>query len=123
MSSSSARSEPPPPDSSEPDRPPWAGHWRVIHYDGATPERPTYYDATPTSWDVLTQEEDGLSVARHPILEIRRNRLVLKDEGEPDENTETWRVEVTDDHLRVTALTGPHEGAVGIAVRPVSPAE
>lgn len=105
------------PTSSEHDRPRWAGDWRVVRYGGEPPETPTYYDASRASWDVLTETASGLSVARHPILEIRANLLILKDEGEPDDAAERWRVEVEEGRLRVTAVTGPHEGAVGVADR------
>jgi len=105
--------------SSSPDagRPDWIGYWRVRRYDGARPDQATYYDATLEDWTVLTATETGLYAARHPILSIDANILTLKDEGEPDTNTERWRVVVDDGHLRVAALTGPHEGAVGIAGR------
>lgn len=97
--------------------PAWAGHWRVRRYDGDAPSVPTYYRATSESWDVIKDEESGLHVARHPILEIDEERIVLKDEGADDADTEEWRVRVKDDELRVVAATGPHEGAVGIAER------
>jgi hypothetical protein len=99
------------------DRPTWIGHWRVRRYGGARPDRPTFYDASPSSWDVIKAESNGVYEARHPILSVEDNVLTLKDEGEPDENSEQWRVAVDGDELRVTALTGPHEGAVGIAER------
>jgi hypothetical protein len=112
-----------PPDSSssadDPDAaaPPWVGYWRVRRYGGTTPEVPTYYDASPASWDVVKDERDGLYVARHPILEVTGPTIRLKDEGEPDTRVETWRAEVEGDELRVVAATGPHEGAVGVAER------
>jgi hypothetical protein len=95
----------------------WTGHWRVRRYGGATPDRPTFYDASPDSWDVIKAAEAGLYEARHPILVVEGDILTLKDEGEADENAERWRVTVDGDQLRVTALTGPHEGAVGLAER------
>ena len=104
-------------DPSGDDRPAWVGWWRVVHYDGAVPDPPTYYDATLESWDVIKAEGAGPYVARHPILEVRNGTLVLKDEGEPDDHAERWRVEVEGDRLRVTAVTGPHEGAAGVAER------
>jgi hypothetical protein len=69
------------------DRPsPWIGYWRVRRYGGDVPPAPTFYDATRQSWDVIKGREDGLHVARHPILEIKGDAaegdvLVLKDEG------------------------------------------
>lgn len=102
------------PETAHPD---WVGYWRVRRYDGATPDRPTYYDASPAGWTVLTAEDSGLYAARHPILSVDGDVLTLKDEGDPDTNTERWRVVVEAERLRVTALTGPHEGAAGIAVR------
>ena len=107
----------PPPSPSHDDSYDWVGYWRVRRYGGAPPERPTFYDASPDSWDVLTATDDGLYEARHPILSVENDVLVLKDEGEPDENTERWRVTADGDRVRVTALTGPHDGAVGIAER------
>ena len=95
----------------------WVGYWRVRRYDGATPDRPTFYDASPQSWDVLTTRDTGLYEARHPILSVEDDVLTLKDEGEADENTERWQVTTDGDRLRVTALTGPHEGAAGVAER------
>jgi hypothetical protein len=95
----------------------WTGYWRVQRYDGAPPDRPTFYDASPASWDVLTAKDAGLYEARHPILSVEDDILVLKDEGEADENAERWRVAVDGNRVRVTALTGPHEGAVGLAER------
>ena len=107
-----------PPPSSSHDAPyDWVGYWRVRRYDGATPGRPTFYDASPESWDVLTTRDTGLYEARHPILAVEDDILVLKDEGEADENTERWRVVVEGNRVRVTALTGPHEGVVGLAER------
>jgi len=101
----------------EDDAPPWQGCWRVTQYGGDTPSVPTYYVATPTSWDVVKDQADGWYEARHPILAVRGDVLVLKDEGEPDANAERWRIDVQDDAVRVTALTGEHEGAVGVAER------
>jgi len=95
--------------------PDWAGWWRVVRYGGEEPDRPTYYDATPESWDVVKADAPGPHVARHPILEVRGDTLVLKDEGEPDAHAERWRVEVEENRLRVTAVTGPHAGATGVA--------
>ncbi|PQJ34721.1 hypothetical protein BSZ35_09015 [Salinibacter sp. 10B] len=107
-----------PPSSPQESPPRWAGYWRVLRYNGTRPKPPTYYDASLTSWDVLTETSPStLSVARHPILDIRDNILVLKDEGEPDENTEQWEIDLENERLRVTALTGPHEGATGLAER------
>ena len=97
--------------------PDWVGWWRVLRYGGDAPDRPTYYDATPESWDVVKADAPGPYVARHPILDVRGDTLVLKDEGEPDDHAERWRVQVDGDRLRVTAVTGPHEGAVGVAER------
>ncbi len=104
-------------------RPIWTGYWRVTRYGGEEPECPTFYDATETSWDVIKLDNEGLYEARHPILSVEKPSsagtalLVLKDEGEPDEAAERWRVEANDDQIRVSALDGPHEGATGIAVR------
>jgi len=97
--------------------PVWVGHWRVRRYDGSPPSVPTYYRATPESWDVIKAEESGRYIARHPILEIDGNRIVLKDEGADDADAEEWQVRVQGDQLRVVAATGPHEGAVGVAER------
>jgi hypothetical protein len=107
----------PPPSPSHDESYDWIGYWRVHRYDGATPDRPTFYDASLDSWDVLTAKDSGLYEARHPILAVKDDILTLKDEGEADENAERWRVSTDDDQLRVTALTGPHEGAVGLAER------
>ncbi len=104
-------------DSSASASPEWVGAWRVVRYDGEPPAAPTYYDATTESWDVITATNNAPRVAPHPILDIRDDVLVLKDEGAPDAAAERWRVDVTDDVVRVTALTGEHEGAVGIAER------
>ena len=104
-------------DPSGDDRPAWVGWWRVVRYDGAVPDPPTYYDATLESWDVIKAEASGLYVARHPILEVRGNTICLKDEGEDDERAERWHAEVDGDRLRVVAASGPHEGAVGIGER------
>jgi hypothetical protein len=89
----------------------------VQRYGGSPPSVPTYYDATLDSWDVVKAEESGLYVAPHPILEVRGATIVLKDEGADDADRERWRAEVSDGTLRVTALTGEHEGAVGVAER------
>lgn len=97
--------------------PAWVGHWRVTRYGGAAPAVPTYYDATTASWDVVKDQTEGWYTARHPILAVRGDVLVLKDEGAPDDAAERWRVEVDGDTVRVTALTGEHEGAVGVAER------
>lgn len=99
------------------DAPAWAGYWCVTRYDGNAPSVPTYYDATPDSWDVVKDEDEGWYVARHPILAVRGDVLVLKDEGVSDDEAERWRVDVQDGTIRVTALTGEHEGAVGEAER------
>lgn len=96
---------------------PWIGYWRVRRYGGEAPPVPTYYDATGKRWDVIKGGEKGLHVARHPILEITGDVLVLKDEGADDEATETWHVVVVGERLYVEAQTGPHEGAVGVADR------
>lgn len=113
MNASSSPSDP----SSDGETPAWVGYWRVLRYGGASPSVPTYYDATEASWDVIKDTETGLHVARHPILEINGASIVLKDEGASDAEAETWQVEVANDQLRVTAHTGPHEGAVGRAKR------
>ncbi|MFO8099898.1 MAG: hypothetical protein R6T83_09805 [Salinibacter sp.] len=97
--------------------PAWVGYWRVHRYGDAPPSVPTYYDASEESWDVIKDEATGLHVARHPILKIDGATIVLKDEGASDAETETWRAEVANDRLRVTAQTGPHQGAVGRAER------
>jgi len=98
--------------------PDWVGFWRVRRWDGAAPPVPTYYVATTESWDVVKRETGHEPyVAAHPILEIDGQTIVLKDEGEADENSERWCVEADEETLRVTALTGPHEGAVGVAER------
>ncbi len=97
--------------------PSWVGYWHVSRYGGEPPSVPTYYDATEESWDVIKEGENGLHVARHPILEIREEVIVLKDEGAADDEAETWRVETQGDRLSVRAETGPHEGAVGVADR------
>ena len=103
---------------------PWTGRWRVLRWDGQPPAVPTYYVATPDSWDVVKIVDSTPSVAPHPILEVGPETIVLKDEGADDADRERWRVEVSDDTLTVTALTGAHEGAVGIAERtPVDPYE
>ncbi|PSQ97696.1 MAG: hypothetical protein BRD55_02195 [Bacteroidetes bacterium SW_9_63_38] len=102
---------------SDPEQPSWQGHWRVTQYGEETPAVPTYYAATAESWDVVKDQEDGWYTARHPILDIDGNVIVLKDEGVPDDEAERWRVEVQGDTVRVTALTGEHEGAVGVAER------
>jgi hypothetical protein len=100
------------------DRPDWIGHWRVRRWDGSVPSVPTYYVATTDSWDVVKRDAGRTPhIAAHPILEIDGQMIVLKDEGTPDERSERWRVEVDGQTLRVTALTGPHEGAVGVAER------
>ncbi|WP_240328266.1 hypothetical protein [Salinibacter ruber] len=99
-------------------RPDWAGFWRVRRWDGAAPAVPTYYAATPHTWDVVkhgTGPEPH--VASHPILGVDGDTIVLKDEGAADEDAERWHVEVDGDTLRVTARTGPHAGAVGVAAR------
>jgi len=99
-------------------RPEWVGEWRVTSWDGDAPDAPTYYAVTLESWDVITHEAGADPyVAPHPILEAGTRRIVLKDEGEPDENAEQWRAELEDGVLRVRALTGPHAGAVGVAER------
>lgn len=103
--------------SSTPDTPAWTGRWKVLRYEGQPPSVPTYYDVTLESWDVIKSQSSGRHVARHPILEIDGATIVLKDEGEDDRDSEQWRAEVSDGKLRVTALTGPHEGAVGVARR------
>lgn len=110
MSSASSNSSP----SAAPD---WVGNWKVVRYGGKPPAVPTYYEATTERWTVIKAEGDGLHVAPHPILDVHGNVLVLKDEGEPDAHAERWRVEVEDDTVRVTALAGEHEGAVGVAER------
>jgi len=98
--------------------PEWTGFWRVRRWDGAAPAVPTYYVATPNTWDVVKQQsESNLHVAPHPILEIDGDTIVLKDEGAADDDAERWRAEVDGDTLRVTALTGPHAEAVGVADR------
>jgi cation diffusion facilitator CzcD-associated flavoprotein CzcO len=97
--------------------PAWAGTWRVLRYGGEEPDVPTYYRASRESWDVIKQNEDDRHIARHPILEIRGSTLVLKDEGASDEDAEEWTVAVSGDRVVVTADTGPHHGAVGIAER------
>ena len=97
--------------------PDWVGYWRVTQYGGETSAVPTYYAATPESWDVVKDQDDGWYTARHPILAVRGDVLVLKDDGEPDDAAERWRVETDGETVRVTALTGEHEGAVGVAER------
>jgi len=100
------------------DAPGWVGYWRVRNWDGTVPPVPTYYVATTESWDVVKRETGhDPYVAAHPILEINGQTIVLKDEGDADEHAERWRTEVSGDTLRVAALTGPHEGAVGVAER------
>lgn len=113
MASSSAS------DSSDSSSPPpdWVGAWKVVRYGGEPPAAPTYYDASTESWDVIKATDEGLHEAPHPILAVRGDVLVLKDEGAPDADAERWRVDVQDDMVRVTALTGEHEGAVGVAKR------
>jgi len=103
--------------SSDSDAPDWQGYWRVTHYGGQHPSVPTYYDVSPDSWDVVKDDDEGWYEAEHPILAVRGDVLVLKDEGVPDDAAERWRVETNGDTLRVTALTGEHEGAVGVAER------
>lgn len=103
---------------------PWVGYWKVLRWDGQSPSVPTYYVATPDTWDVVKDDGDTPSVAPHPILEPGREAVVLKDEGADDTDRERWEVEVSGDRLTVTALTGPHEGATGVAARiPTSPIE
>lgn len=99
------------------DSPAWVGIWKVVRYGGEPPAVPTYYEATTARWDVIKVEEQELHVAPHPILAVNDDILVLKDEGEPDIHAERWQVEVQEDTVRVTALTGEHEGAVGVAKR------
>lgn len=96
---------------------PWVGYWQVLRWDGQSPAVPTYYVATPNTWDVVKDDGGTPSVAPHPILEPGREAVVLKDEGADDTDRERWKVEVSGDRLTVTALTGPHEGAVGVAER------
>lgn len=104
--------------SSPEDLPDWVGYWRVKEWDGETPAAPTYYVASTESWDVVKRDTDpDPYVAPHPILKAGEQTIVLKDEGEADEHAERWRVEVEGETLRVTARTGPHEGAVGVAER------
>jgi hypothetical protein len=97
----------------------WTGHWRVMRYGGAAPDVPTYYVATPQSFDVVKDTPGGLHVARHPILAVEPgdagDTLRLKDEGAPDADAERWTAVVRDGQLRVTARTGPHAGAEGLA--------
>jgi len=111
----------PPADASDAstDTPPdWVGFWRVRRWGGSAPDVPTYYVATTESWDVVKRDTDpDPYVAPHPILEAGEQTIVLKDEGEADEHAERWDVEVEEETLRVTARTGPHEGAVGVAER------
>lgn len=125
---SSSNSSGPVPASGRSDgNPDWVGHWRVLQYDGEAPSVPTYYRAALDSWDVIKAGQTGMHLAPHPILEVREETIVLKDEGASDEDAERWRVEVEDEQvgdeklddgqLRVVAETGPHAGAVGIAKR------
>lgn len=93
---------------------PWVGHWKVLRWDGQSPSVPTYYVATPARWDVVKIIDGSPSAAPHPILKAGRETLMLKDE---DADRERWRVEMSDDTLTVTALTGAHEVAVGVAER------
>lgn len=103
---------------------PWVGHWKVLRWDGQSPAVPTYYVASPARWDVVKIVDGSPSAAPHPILEAGRETLVLKDEGADDTDRERWRVEASGEQLIVTALTGPHEGAVGVAERtPIDPYE
>ena len=98
--------------------PDWAGFWRVRRWDGAAPAVPTYYVATLNTWDVVKHDTGPEPhVASHPILEVDGDTIVLKDEGAADEDAERWHVEVDGDSLRVTARTGPHAEAVGVAER------
>lgn len=95
----------------------WTGYWKVLRWDGQPPVVPTYYVATPECWEVVKIADDDPATAPHPILEATRDTIVLKDEGADDTDRERWRVDVSDDRLTVTALTGPHDGAVGVAER------
>ena len=98
--------------------PDWVGYWHVQSWDGHAPTAPTYYAATPESWDVVTWDGGpDPYVAPHPILDARSRRIVLKDEGEPDKNAEQWRAEGGDGGLRGKAATGAPEGAVGGGAR------
>lgn len=96
---------------------PWVGYWKVLRWDGQSPAVPTYYVTTPDTWDVVKDDGGTPSVAPHPILEPGREAVVLKDEGADDTDQEQWEVEVSEDRLTVTARTGPHEGATGVAER------
>lgn len=96
---------------------PWVGCWKVLRWDRESPAVPTYYVATPNSWDVVKIVDGSPSAAPHPILEAGRETLVLKDEGADNADRERWRAEVSGDTLTVTARTGAHEGAVGVAER------
>jgi hypothetical protein len=103
---------------------PWVGYWKVLRWNGQSPAVPTYYVATQDTWDVVKDDGDALSVAPHPILEPGREAVVLKDEGADDTDRERWEIEVSGDRLTVTARTGPHEGATGVAERiPTGPFE
>ncbi|WP_263787607.1 hypothetical protein [Salinibacter grassmerensis] len=108
------------PDGSAPTdaHPDWAGFWRVRRWDGAEPAVPTYYVATPNTWDVVKHDSGPEPyVASHPVLEVDGNAILLKDEGAADEDAEQWHAEVDGETLRVTAHTGPHADAVGVAER------
>lgn len=99
------------------DAPDWTGTWRVLRYGGEAPDVPTYYRASRQSWDVIKDPDGDRHVARHPILQIDGSTLILKDEGAPDDDRERWSVDVSGDRVTVTAETGPHHGAIGIAER------
>lgn len=113
-----ACSPPDPSDAPTDPSPDWTGFWRVRRWDGAAPDVPTYYVATTDSWDVVKRDpHSDPQVAPHPILEVDGDTIILKDEGVPDEAAERWEVDVEDEALRVTAQTGPHAGAMGMAER------
>jgi len=111
----------PVPEASEPSADPspdWVGYWRVRRWEEAAPDIPTYYVATTESWEVVKRAPHAEPYsAPHPILKVDGNVIVLKDEGAADEDAERWHVHVDGDTLRVTARTGPHAEAVGLAER------
>lgn len=85
--------------------PAWTGNWQVTTLDGEPPSQPRYWSITRSEWDIVQETADGgCSVLARGSITDRSDNVVT---ATFDDETLELRLEVADDTLTSTLVSGP----------------